>query len=132
MELCINQTWSTICDEYWDNEDASVVCHQLGYSRYGKLHLLLLRKFHRVTISHHIAGAISSRNIFRETIWPLTVTSISCTGDEDSILKCDFDTQPNSLCHHTRDASVICQCKIVIKAESKWLALSGDTDISKM
>ena len=78
----------------------------------------------------HITGAISSRNIFTETIWPLTITNISCTGDEDSILKCDFDTHPNSLCHHRRDASVICQCKIVIKAESKQLALSGDTDLS--
>ena len=35
VELCINETWTTVCDEHWDNLDASVVCHQLGYSRYG-------------------------------------------------------------------------------------------------
>ena len=36
VELCINETWTTVCDEHWDNQDASVVCHQLGYSRYGE------------------------------------------------------------------------------------------------
>ena len=35
VELCINETWTTICDEHWDDVDAGVVCHQLGYSRYG-------------------------------------------------------------------------------------------------
>ena len=37
VELCINQTWNSICDETWDHIDASVVCHQLGYSKYGQL-----------------------------------------------------------------------------------------------
>lgn len=35
LEICINGAWGTVCDDYWTNNEASVVCHQLGYSRYG-------------------------------------------------------------------------------------------------
>ena len=35
VEVCINGTWSTICDYHWTVLEASIVCSQLGYSPYG-------------------------------------------------------------------------------------------------
>ena len=35
VEICIEQSWTTVCDIYWDNQDASVLCRQLGFSPYG-------------------------------------------------------------------------------------------------
>ena len=35
--LCIENHWRTVCADYWDDQDASVLCHQLGYSRFGEI-----------------------------------------------------------------------------------------------
>ncbi len=36
VEICNDQAWGTVCDDFWDNTDASVACSQLGYGSTGE------------------------------------------------------------------------------------------------
>jgi len=35
IELCVDGNWRPVCEDFWTSRDASVVCHQLGFSRAG-------------------------------------------------------------------------------------------------
>lgn len=48
VEICMGGVWGTVCDNAWDQLDASIVCRQLMFSRFRKLHLLMVSQWYSI------------------------------------------------------------------------------------
>ena len=63
VEFCNMGIWGTVCDDSWDNNDAAVVCRQLGYSTAGEL--LSRNKHEEICTWEQYSGFFSCVWIFR-------------------------------------------------------------------
>ncbi|XP_071828206.1 scavenger receptor cysteine-rich domain-containing group B protein-like isoform X2 [Apostichopus japonicus] len=85
VEIFLNGSWGTVCDDGWDLADADVVCGQLGFSG-------ALEDF---CVSHCGIGT-----------GDIHLDEVECSGSEDLLLECSYTSQHD--CIHYEDASVSC------------------------
>lgn len=88
MEIFYNDTWGTVCDDAWGDNDASVVCRQLGMG------------------SHALATCCANFGVGFGTIW---MDNVDCSGSEASLSHCTALGWGAHNCDHIEDAGVVCQ-----------------------
>ena len=90
MEIYYRGSWGTVCDDYWDINDARVVCRQLGYP---------------------LAISAPNKAFFGQGSGKIWLNFVKCQGDESSIVNCQHLSWGLHGCGHHEDASVICSSK---------------------
>lgn len=86
VEVCMDSTWGTVCDDVWGTNDATVVCRQLGFS---------------------VLNAVARTNaFFGAGTGQILLDNVACVGTEDRLTDCQYLTMHN--CNHGEDAGVTC------------------------
>ena len=78
--------WGTICDDRWDDIDATVVCRELGF-----------------------LNGTAMRPLFEFSSGPVWLREVGCSGNESKLSQCPHDGVGNvGNCTHAQDAGVQC------------------------
>ena len=87
VEIFYKNSWATVCDDGWDNDDASVVCKQLGLGSTG------------LAIGEAAFGQGTSTILLDQVI---------CSTGQSNIFDCVHNGFENHDCLHREDAGVRC------------------------
>ena len=86
VEVCMGNSWGTVCDDLWGNDEATVVCRQLGFSSFGAI--------------------ARTQAFFGAGTGQILLDNVQCGGSEDRLIDCTYITMHN--CNHGEDAGVTC------------------------
>jgi len=84
VEIYFERSWATICSDEWDDDDASVICRQLGLSYTGQ-----------AAEFGHGSGKI-------------LLSNVTCVNNGSNIFECSHNGFENHNCTHDKDAGVKC------------------------
>ena len=88
VEVYYQGAWGTVCDDLFDIQDATVICHQLGFPS--------------------AVRAVSAAAEFSVGDGPIFLDNLECTGDESILSRCPHGEWTEHNCRHSEDAGVIC------------------------
>ncbi|MGH0174166.1 UNVERIFIED_CONTAM: hypothetical protein FKN15_067411 [Acipenser sinensis] len=90
VELHHEGVWGTVCDRYWDLQDATVLCQELncGY-----------------------AVAVLGQAHFGEGSDPIWADKFSCEGMETHLSKCPISAWRHKPCTHVNDVGIVCSAQ---------------------
>ncbi|KAM9272028.1 scavenger receptor cysteine-rich type 1 protein M130-like [Cariama cristata] len=94
VEVFHKHQWGTVCDDSWDEEDAAVVCWQLGCG---------------MVVSAPGAAWFGQGS---NTIW---VDNMNSTGREETFSECLSRPWGTHNCDHGEDAGVVCSASVTIR-----------------
>jgi hypothetical protein len=84
LEVYAMGAWGTVCDDLFDDVDATVACQQLGFS----------------------SGVLAVPAVFGTgDIW---MDDVQCTGSESRLIDCPFGGLGMHNCSHSEDVALIC------------------------
>ena len=86
VEVLVDGMWGTVCVDFWDLDDALVVCHQLGYPS---------------------VIAARTTSFYGEGSFPFVMDDVNCVGNESRLQDCLFDIHATD-CSLTDVAGVVC------------------------
>ena len=85
VEIFHSKQWGRVCNDSWDDQDASVVCRQLGF----------------------LNGSVQSATLGQGS-GPIWLNDVNCTGSESLLTDCSFTGWGVNNCDHSQGASVAC------------------------
>ena len=87
VEIMYQGIWGTVCDEGWDDIDATVVCRELGYLK-------------GIATKQHQFGSGSS---------PVWLSQVNCLGNESKLSHCIHSGAGNvGSCSRAQNVGVKC------------------------
>lgn len=112
VEICFNEAWGTICDNQFDTIDSSVICGQLGFSRFSNNSM---HDYSQVSVYYEtfitVDSVAASGATFGEGTGRVLINSLQCFGNETILTQCPGADSVTSSCPHSRDIGVVCQIK---------------------
>ena len=91
VEVFYNNSWGTVCNDFFDPYEGIVVCRELGYT--GVLEV--------ITFAQTVYGVADGNT----KIW---LDDVHCNGNEWSIFECYHSELGHHNCDHSEDVGVRC------------------------